>query len=146
MAERRYMNVEIADRLDKLPRKPDFLLSLAQRGGRWARIAGIDLAARKRNLAAMVGETCCALGKQDARLVALDHRHQHRRRLARPHRRKGGEHGRISAAGEMAFGLLSASGTLNVSLFCAREKNSDAVTRRLSCSAPSVIGIHAAIN
>jgi len=44
MAERRQVNVEIANWLDKVARKRDLLLGFAQRGSGEALIVGIDLA------------------------------------------------------------------------------------------------------
>lgn len=43
----------------------------------------------------MIVETCRAPGKQDARLVTLDHRDQHRRWPDRPHGRNSGKQSRI---------------------------------------------------
>src|SRR4030095_13728833 len=95
MAERGHVKVEIADWIHKAARKRDLFLGFTKCCRYWARVASIDLAARKRNLPAMCGETRCALGKQDARLISLNHRHEHRRGPDRPHRRDGGEQGRI---------------------------------------------------
>jgi hypothetical protein len=50
MAPGGYVNVEIAERLDKAAGKRDLLLGLTQSGRSGAFVAGIDLAAGKRNL------------------------------------------------------------------------------------------------
>jgi hypothetical protein len=89
-----------------------------------------------------------ALSEQHARLVAFNDRHQHSGQPDRPHR----SHSATTAGSASCWscrgitvGSANPVGTSNVSLSCAREKNSDAVRARSLCAAGinSRFSIHA---
>src|SRR5262249_15943715 len=86
-----------------------------------------------------------ALGEQYARFVALNDRHQHRGQSDGPHPGNGGDHCGIGVLLVMPRDhiRIDPTGTSNVSLSCAREKNSDAVRKRSLCKAMSAIAARA---
>jgi hypothetical protein len=85
VAQRRHIEIEIAEGFDMLAVESDLFLGFAQRRRTRIGVTIIDLAARKRNLPRVIGQMLRALGEQHRRFGMVDDRDQHRGGTDRPH-------------------------------------------------------------